>query len=351
MSKPPTLRLRGLRYVSDTMPGITRRRCGKGFSYRLPSGRTLRARSHLRRIRALAIPPAYEKVWICPLPHGHLQATGYDARARKQYRYHALWQELRGQRKFAGLANFARKLPEIRHRVALDLGEDKPTRIRLLAAIVRILDRTGLRVGNDVYAEENHSHGVTTLRKRHVSAEASQVHLEFRGKSGRQNVGDLRHPAIAALIRSCHELPGQRLFQYRDGEEEDGSLHAVTSQDVNAYLQEIVGPGVSAKDFRTWIGTVACAEYLAALARGRGEAAASESALSREIVASIRAAAETLQNRAATCRKYYVHPAVIEAHRTGRLAEVFAKPPGPGRVLKGLRPLTVAERVVLSLIA
>lgn len=342
--------LPGLVYVSGEEPGISRLRRGRGFTYRLPSGECLRASADLKRIRALGIPPAYVDVWICPFADGHLQATGYDARQRKQYRYHPDWMEMRGRVKFESLVDFARTLPEIRRRVTLDLKKDKPERVRVLATVVRILDQTGLRIGNDIYARENRSHGLTTLRKRHAEVVHSRVHLEFLGKSGRLNVADFHHPTIAAIIYQCHELPGQRLFQYREENSPDGELHAVTSRDVNGYLHEIGGPAVSAKSFRTWMGTVACAEHLSSLAQSRDGETLSETALKQEIVAGVRHAAEVLQNRPATCRKYYIHPAIPEAHREGKLGLAFASPPKPRRLGPGLRPLSASERAVLSLL-
>ena len=300
----------GLRYSSDDRPGLTRRRSGKGFSYRDADGKAVRDRATLERIRALAIPPAWTDVWICPFDNGHLQATGRDARGRKQYRYHARFRQRRDSAKFERLIAFARALPKIRERVDADLGRPGLPREKVLAGVVRLLELTLIRVGNDEYARLNRSFGLTTLRDRHATVEGTQIRFRFRGKSGQDHEVDLRDRRLAAMVRRCRELPGQELFQYVG---EDGRPVDVASDDVNAYLSEIV-PEVTAKDFRTWAGTVLA--YRALVAAGTPGSATEAK---RNVAAAIRATAGTLGNTAAVCRSAYVHPAVVEAYLDGRM--------------------------------
>ena len=250
---PAIAKAAGLRYVSDARPGITRRRAGKAFAYRNAEGRTVRDPETLRRIRSLAIPPAWTEVWICPQESGHIQATGRDARGRKQYRYHPDWRTVRDEAKYSRMLAFGEKLPRIRRRVAADMRRRGMTREKVLATIVRLLETTLIRVGNDEYAQQNGSFGLTTLHNRHAKVRGGQIQFEFRGKSGKRHRIDLRDPHLARLVRRCQELPGQDLFGYVA---EDGAVRDVTSDDVNAYLREIAGEEFSAKDFRTWAGTV-----------------------------------------------------------------------------------------------
>lgn len=301
-----------LHYVSDAEPGLRRQRAGRGFLYRDPAGRVVKDPETLARIRALAIPPAYERVWISADPLGHLQATGFDARGRKQYRYHPDWSEARAAAKFDRMAAFAKALPAIRARVAEDLKAPPLSKPRLLAATVALLDRTLIRVGNERYAVENRSYGLTTLQKRHVAVNGTQVILDFRGKSGQQRRVSLRDRRLAAVIRRCQELPGQRLFQYVDAE---GQPQALGSRDVNAYLQETAGPEVSAKDYRTWAGTLWAAVHLCALAPPPSK---------RHVAACMRQVAGLLGNTPAICRASYVHPAIVEAHLAGGLGALMA---------------------------
>jgi DNA topoisomerase-1 len=318
--------LAGLRYSSDDRPGITRRRSGRGFTYRDPDGRTIRDPETLERIRKIVIPPAWTDVWISPWPNGHLQATGRDARGRKQYRYHARFRARREDAKFERLIAFAKALPTIRERVDADLSRPGLPREKVIAGVVRLLELTLIRVGNDEYAKLNQSFGLTTLRDRHARIEGSQVRFRFRGKSGRQHEVGLRDRRLASLVRRCRDLPGQELFQYIGS---DGEPHDVASDDVNAYLAEIA-PRVTAKDFRTWAGTVLAWRALSALGDG-----STEREKRRNVAAAIQATADNLGNTAAVARSAYVHPAVVDAYLDGRLgsalvraAEETDEPPG-----------------------
>jgi DNA topoisomerase-1 len=243
----------GLRYVNDAMPGIRRRRAGRGFTYAGTDGRRLTDRRVLARIRALAIPPAWTDVWICPIARGHLQATGRDARGRKQYRYHARWREVRDEAKYGRMVAFGQALPRIRRRVEADLALPGLPRERVLAAVVRLLEKTAVRVGNEEYARENRSFGLTTLRNRHAEVGTSRIRFRFRGKGGKETEVELNDRRLARIVARCQELPGQALFTYLD---EDGEPRTVDSADVNEYLREISGEEFTAKDFRTWAGTV-----------------------------------------------------------------------------------------------
>lgn len=315
----------GLIYVSDALlPGISRFREGDGFVYRQPDGSLLDDEGELRRISRLAIPPAYTDVWICPLPNGHLQATGRDARGRKQYRYHEEWNALRKDDKFARLEAFGRALPRIRRRVARDLAGDDGrtvTRTLVLATLIRLLDTTFVRVGNDSYARQNHSYGLTTLRNRHADVRGSTLRLSFRGKRGIHHDVRLDDRRIVRVVRRCKQLPGQELFQY----EEDGEIHRIDSGDVNDYLAEVAGERFTAKDFRTWHGTVEALELtrLACVARqDQREAFSAQKVLS--------AVAQRLGNTVAVCRKAYVHPAVLAlgqrlAKDSAAMATLWAK--------------------------
>ena len=304
-------RAAGLRYASDARPGYTRRRSGRGFSYRDSEGHTIRDRAVRRRIDALAIPPAWTDVWICPWPNGHLQASGRDARGRKQYRYHPDWQARRGTDKFGRMLEFARALPRIRERCDADLDRRGLPREKVLAAVVRLLELTLIRVGNDEYARLNRSFGLTTLRDRHATIQAASVRFRFRGKSGLAHEVGLRDRRLAALIRRCQDLPGQELFQYVD---EDGDVRDIASDDVNTYLREASGGDFTAKDFRTWAGTVLAYRALRALQPEDGAGA-----VRRNVVQAIRQTADRLGNTPAVARGSYVHPAVLEAYMEGTL--------------------------------
>jgi DNA topoisomerase-1 len=307
----------GLRYVSDERPGIARQRAGRGFRYFGPDGEPVRDERTRARITALAIPPAWTDVWICPDPRGHVQATGRDAKGRKQYRYHPRWREVRDETKYTRLIAFGQSLPRLREQLAADLARPGVTREKVLAAVVRLLETTLIRVGNEEYARANDSFGLTTLRDEHVAVDGSRLSFRFRGKSGIEHEVDLRDRRLAAIVKRCQDLPGQDLFQY---EAEDGELHRVTSEDVNAYLQEVLGEEFTAKDFRTWAGTVLAAQALAEFGEFDSEAQAKQ-----HVVAAIEAVAGRLGNTRAVCRKCYVHPAVVDAYLDGSLRETLQR--------------------------
>ena len=301
----------GLTYVNDDMPGITRQRSGKGFSYKGPDGRTITDKAERKRLASLAIPPAYVDVWICPDPRGHIQATGRDAKGRKQYRYHPDFRELRDSSKYDRMLDFARGLPQLRAQVDADMSRRGLPVEKVLATIVFLLENTMIRVGNTRYARENKSHGLTTLRMRHVTLDGNQVRFKFKGKSGKEwNLG-LRDRRIARIIRAVQEIPGQHLFQYVD---DDGTRRQVTSTEVNDYLRQITGRQVTAKDFRTWTGTV-----LAALALAEYEKADSEAAAKRNVRDAIESVAARLGNTPTICRQCYVHPQIIDAYLADEL--------------------------------
>ncbi len=305
----------GLIYVSDEEPGIRRRRAGKGFSYRWPDGTTVSEEDTLARIRKLAIPPAYKDVWICTDPDGHLQATGRDAKGRKQYRYHPRWTEQREGTKFGRMLEFCRALPKIRARVEEDLSQRGLTRGKVLATVVRLLETTLIRIGNETYARENKSYGLTTLRDKHAEIEGSQIRFEFKGKSGKVWEVELKDRRLARVVRACRDVPGDELFQYID---EDGQRHAITSGDVNDYLRSITGEDFTAKDFRTWAGTV-----LAALALKEFESFDSKAKAKRNVTRAIEQVAARLGNTVSVCRRSYVHPEVLDAYLEGSLLETL----------------------------
>ncbi len=330
-------RAAGLRYVTDSLPGIRRRRSGLGFSYFDPNGRPVRDRAVLDRIRKLVIPPAWTQVWICPLPNGHLQATGRDARGRKQHRYHPLYRAIRDEVKYSRLAAFAEALPAIRRRVREDLERPGIPREKALAAVVRLLETTLIRVGNDEYARENDSFGLTTMQDRHARITGSKIRFRFRGKSGKWHEIELADPRLARIVKRCQDLPGEELFQYLD---ETGEVRDVSSGDVNDYLRQISGQDFTAKDFRTWNGTV-----LAAIALGECAECATDSERKKNVVATIKQVAERLGNRPATCRKYYVHPAVFEAYSAGELLAALRPPRG---LADGLTPVEVCVQRLIE---
>jgi DNA topoisomerase-1 len=310
----------GLRFVTDEGPGITRRRSGRLFSYVLPSGASVRDERTLNRIRALAIPPAWTDVWICPRADGHVQATGRDVRGRKQYRYHSEYTRVRDEAKFDRLISFGKALPKVRRTIARHMREKGLGRRKVLATVAHLLDTTLVRVGNREYARDNKSYGLTTLQDRHVTFSRGQLRFKFRGKTGKEwklSVGDRR---VARIVRSCQELPGQHLFQYED---DDGAIRQISSSDVNDYIRSIAGPEVSAKDFRTWAGTV-----LAAMALRTCEPAEAVAGAKRNIRRAIESVAARLGNTPAICRKCYVHPEVLAAYLDGKLAKLLEGAPG-----------------------
>ena len=316
----------GLTYVSDTEPGILRKRQGKGFCYRLPDGSLLKDSLEKQRIKLLGLPPAYENVWICLDDKGHLQATGYDSRGRKQYRYHADWQMFRSELKYHQLTDFAKALPRIRRRVARDLAGGAEHRDGVLAALVTLLDATHLRIGNKAYARENRTYGATTLLKRHLSLNGDKIELSFVAKGGQKVKHSLRHPHLQRILEEIADLPGRALFSWR---EEDGTLRSVDSGRLNAYLSEISGCEISAKTFRTWGGSLAA--YSLAFQTVKQGALPSIKSLCG-------AAAEALHNTPAVCRSSYIHPAIIAIAEDPALTPLveYSGDAGAGR-LTGLR--------------
>ena len=330
---------RRLRYIEDTVPGLGRRRAGKHFSYIGLDGRPVRDPATLARIKALAIPPAYTDVWISPDSDTHLQATGRDARGRKQYRYHPRWREEREQTKFDRLLAFGQALPQIRARADADLRRHGLPREKVLGAIIQLLDRTLIRVGNREYAVTNKSFGLTTLRDRHVAVAGATVRFRFRGKSGIEHAIALNDRRLARVVKQCRDLPGYHLFQYLD---DDGQRQEIDSSDVNDYLREIGGDDFTAKDFRTWAGTVGCL-----LALCEHEVADSPVASKHHLLAAVKATAQQLGNTPTVCRKSYIHPAVIAAYLNGDLGLPLA-PVDPatddGRTAAETLILTLLER-------
>jgi DNA topoisomerase-1 len=304
-------RAAGLRYTSDDIPGIRRRRAGRGWRYFDAHGAAIQDEEDLRRIRALVIPPAWTDVWINPDPRGHLQATGRDERGRKQYRYHDRWRAVRDESKFELLVPFGGALPRVREQVDRDLAERGLTHDKTVATIVRLLDESLIRIGNEAYVRQNQSFGLTTLRDEHVEVTGQKVHFTFRGKSGKLHEIDVRDRRVARVIRTLQDLPGQLLFQYRD---ECGELRPVHSEDVNRYLHTIAGEEFTAKDFRTWGGTVLAARAL----RDFGPADTAKT-LKANIVAAVDATASRLGNTRAVCRASYIHPAVFTGYERGDL--------------------------------
>lgn len=303
----------GLRYVSDDQPGYTRKRKGDDFEYFDTSGKPIRDENRLLRIRRIGIPPAYTDVWICPTANGHIQATGRDARGRKQYRYHERWREARDENKYERMLVFGKALPKIRRRVNRDLKRPGLPREKVLATVVQLLERTFIRIGNEEYAKENKSFGLTTMRNRHVGVTGEKLKFSFRGKSGKEHEVDVTDRRLAKIIRLLQDLPGQEVFQYLNGNQE---RRKVTSEDVNEYLREITGEEFTAKDFRTWAGTV-----LAAMALNAQEAFENKTQANKNIKDAISAVSKILGNTPTVCRKCYVHPAVLETYLDGEMID------------------------------
>lgn len=302
-----------LRYVNDGTPGFARKRTAKGFRYVDRQGRPLHEKTHLARIRTLAIPPAWQDVWICPYANGHIQATGVDAKGRKQYRYHKEWRAIRDEAKYAHMLDFALHLPLIREQVDADLARPGLCREKVLALVIALLEKTMIRVGNDEYARTNRSFGLTTLRNRHVDVQGGRIAFHFRGKSRVEHAIELQNARLARLVRKMKDLPGQALFQYVD---DAGERHAVSSSDVNAYLKSITGRDYTAKDFRTWSGTLHTFQSLTTL-----DAFENQTQAKKNVVQAITEAARKLGNTPTICRKCYVHPLIIETYMAGKLLE------------------------------
>ncbi|GAC1392015.1 MAG: DNA topoisomerase IB [Ktedonobacteraceae bacterium] len=335
-------RAAGLRYVSDATPGIRRKRAGKYFSYIGRDGRSIHNEEELKRIRSLGIPPAWTNVWICPNPRGHIQATGRDAKGRKQYRYHPKWREIRDETKYDRMAAFGKALPLVRERVEHDLKRMGLPREKVLATVVRLLDTTSMRIGNEEYARENGSFGLTTMRDNHVEIEGTNVQFHFRGKSGKEHMIDVKDRRIAKIIKRCQDLPGHELFQYYD---EQNKLHTIESDDVNAYLQQITDQEFTAKDFRTWAGTVTTTCALQDLGEYETQTQAK-----KNIVRAIESASRHLGNTPAICRKSYIHPEVIDAYLNGSLLKALKQDDEQAviEVLHGLHPEEISVLAFLE---
>ncbi len=332
----------GLRYVNDTMPGIHRKRAGKHFSYIGLDGKPIHDKDELQRIRSLGIPPAWTNVWICPKPNGHIQATGRDARGRKQYRYHPRWREVRDETKYTRMIAFGESFPALRERVTHDLALPGLPHEKVLAAVVWLLDMTAIRVGNEEYARENGSYGLTTMRNRHVNIAGSNIRFHFRGKSGKEHTVTVRNRRLATIIRRCQDLPGHELFQYID---DDGERRTIESSDVNDYLQEVTGQNFTAKDFRTWSGTVLATDTLQELGEFETQTEAK-----KNVAQAIKAAAEHLGNTPTICRKCYVHPEIINAYMDDALLSSLRQEHGKVAedALHGLRPDEMAVLTFLK---
>ena len=330
-------RAAGLRYASGVKPGITRHRRGKGFVYRDAAGRLIRDEKVLARIRSLVLPPAWTEVWICTDPRSHLQATGRDAAGRKQYRYHKDWTTERDSTKYHRMLAFAEVLTAVRKRTRRDMMGPACCRPRVLATVVELLAKTFIRIGNEEYARANKSHGLTTLRDRHVSIRGRRLRFAFRGKSGVFQTIEIEEPRLAKAVQQCQDLPGQSLFQYRDDRKR---VRDLTSSDVNKYLGEITGGPFTAKDFRTWAGTLAAAEALDTMPEP-----ASKTAANKWIVKAVDQVAKALGNTRAVCRKGYIHPAVFDAYVEG--VTLSGVPPVRSKMMNGL---TEAEARLVSLL-
>lgn len=332
----------GLRYVTDTSPGIHRQPYRGKFRFLDAHGEPVRDEATLERIQALAIPPAWQDVWICPHARGHIQATGRDARGRKQYRYHAEWRKVRDSAKYDRMVAFGKALPKIRRRVQRDLARRGLPREKVLATVTHLLESTLIRVGNETYARENHSFGLTTMRVRHLKSSNGKLRFCFRGKSGKRHAIDIRNPRLARIVKQCRDLPGYELFQYVD---DDGERVPVSSTEVNEYLREIGGGDFSAKDFRTWAGTV-----LAARALQEFEKFTSEAEARRNMLAAIEAVARMLGNTPAICRKCYVHPIILDTYLDGTLVEQLAATARRklAREIRSLRPEEAAVLMFLQ---
>lgn len=328
----------GLRYVSDSGPGIRRKHAGKRFSYLDMDEQPIHDATILARIKALAIPPAWTDVWICPSPKGHIQATGRDGKGRKQYRYHPRWREVRDETKYGRLLAFGEVLPALRKRVDDDLSRPGLAREKVVATVVRLLELTLIRVGNDEYARTNESYGLTTLHDEHVDVHGSTIQFCFRGKSGKEHTIDLRDRRLAKIVKRCRDLPGHDLFQFVDGA---GETHTIGSADVNAYLREATGQDFTAKDFRTWSGTLLAAQQLLKIGPVQSESDARHS-----IVVAVESVSAQLGNTPAICRRCYIHPVVIDAYQRGALFNISTTDAS-----KRWPDLSDEERFILTLLS
>jgi DNA topoisomerase-1 len=327
-----------MRYVSDEMPGIRRRRAGKGFTYLDPDGERITDRAEIDRIKRLAIPPAWTDVWICPHPTGHILATGRDAKGRKQYRYHPQWRKVRDEAKFERTIAFGEALPALRRRVKKNMAATGLPKERVVSTVVALLDSCFARVGNEEYVKENNSFGLTTLRNRHAKFNGRKLELRFRAKGGKQHQVEISDPRIVHIVRRCYEIEGQELFQYLD---DTGEAQPVSSGDVNTYLRDVTGEEFSAKDFRTWAGTVRCCAELAETELGEGDADRQ-----RAVVEAVDKVAEALGNTRAVCRSCYIHPDVVDGFLDGSLHAAYEHRSAQGAA--SLRGLDAAERFTLA---
>jgi DNA topoisomerase I len=331
----------GLRYVSDRVPGIRRQRKGADFIYFDQQDRLLKKSSELKRIRSLAIPPAWERVRICPQANGHLQATGYDSKGRKQYKYHPTWRAVRDEAKFERVLSFAEVLPKIRRKVDEDIRRPDLNREKVLATVVRLLEISLIRIGNEEYAKENQSFGLTTMRNRHADIEGSTIRFRFRGKSGKQHTVEISDLRVARIIRKCQDLPGEQLFEYQNP---DGEIASIGSEDVNDYLHAIAGQPFTAKDFRTWAGTV-----LAAIALSKMQQVDSQSIAKKNVLTAIEAVARLLGNTVGICRKCYIHPAIPTGYLNGNLARNL-QIKADSQIAEHLHELKPEEAAVLTML-
>jgi DNA topoisomerase-1 len=336
-----TAKFAGLRYTNDQEPGIRRIPAGSSFRYVGPGGRRVRNASTLKRIASLVIPPAWTDVWICSDPRGHLQAVGRDARRRKQYRYHPKWREVRDEAKYNRMIAFGQALPKIRRRVHRDIRRRGLPREKVLAAVVRLLELTALRVGNEEYASQNKSYGLTTIRQRHARVKGKIITFDFRGKGGKRWKVDVDHSRLSRIVRKCQELPGQDLFQFVD---EQGAVHDITSSDVNDYLADLTGQDFTAKDFRTWTGTV-----LAALALRELEPIGTKAGAKRNLVRAIEQVAKRLGNTPSICKKCYIHPVILDSYLDGALVAALRKS-GEHVMRTSLTRLRPEEAAVIALL-
>ena len=302
--------------MTDRAAGIRRVRAGKGFRYVTPDGHTVRDTPTIDRIRSLVIPPAWQDVWICAHPNGHLQATGRDVKGRKQHRYHPRWREVRDEAKYGRILDFAAALPALRRRAEKDLAGSSLSRTKVIAAVVQLLEKTLIRVGNDEYARDNQSYGLTTMRAGHAKVSRSKVRFRFKGKSGKYHDIEFTDARLARIVRRCQELPGRELFQYLD---DDGEVQDINSSDVNDYLRDVTGQDFTAKDFRTWIGTVLAARAL----QERADFSSGTQA-KRNVLAAVEAVAGVLGNTRSVCRKCYIHPAIIDSYMDRSLAKTLS---------------------------